>query len=229
MQKRMLLILCFGLLVFFSVVSTTNAAAITRWALYDFALDSASIQSGISKIVARDQLIPVGIESLQTQMSVLFVSNAAVGATAWKIESYANADLFKAGMNDHLAQGYTPVDVSQERQYLSVLYLKVQSGTDEWFWNVMNNKPEAVRQEIDKRVSQGWIPIGITMLDQRYAVLFVKTDAIRVTHWAIKVLPMERESLIAGINEKIREGYLPWGYLAGQERANIVFLRMKDE
>lgn len=229
MQKRMLLILCFGLLVFFSVVSTTNAAAITRWALYDFALDSASIQSGISKIVARDQLIPVGIESLQTQMSVLFVSNAAVGATAWKIESYANADLFKAGMNDHLAQGYTPVDVSQERQYLSVLYLKLQSGTDEWFWNVMNNKPEAVRQEIDKRVSQGWIPIGITMLDQRYAVLFVKTDAIRVTHWAIKVLPMERESLIAGINEKIREGYLPWGYLAGQERANIVFLRMKDE
>ena len=137
MQKRMLLILCFGLLVFFSVVSTTNAAAITRWALYDFALDSASIQSGISKIVARDQLIPVGIESLQTQMSVLFVSNAAVGATAWKIESYANADLFKAGMNDHLAQGYTPVDVSQERQYLSVLYLKLQSGTDEWFWNVM--------------------------------------------------------------------------------------------
>lgn len=229
MQKRMLLILCFGLLVFFSVVSTTNAAAITRWALYDFALDSASIQSGISKIVARDQLIPVGIESLQTKMSVLFVSNAAVGATAWKIESYANADLFKAGMNDHLAQGYTPVDVSQERQYLSVLYLKLQSGTDEWFWNVMNNKPEAVRQEIDKRVSQGWIPIGITMLDQRYAVLFVKTDAIRVTHWAIKVLPMERESLIAGINEKIREGYLPWGYLAGQERANIVFLRMKDE
>ena len=229
MQKRMLLILCFGLLVFFSVVSTTNAAAITRWALYDFALDSASIQSGISKIVARDQLIPVGIESLQTQMSVLFVSNAAVGATAWKIESYANADLFKAGMNDHLAQGYTPVDVSQERQYLSVLYLKLLSGTDEWFWNVMNNKPEAVRQEIDKRVSQGWIPIGITMLDQRYAVLFVKTDAIRVTHWAIKVLPMERESLIAGINEKIREGYLPWGYLAGQERANIVFLRMKDE
>ena len=229
MQKRMLLILCFGLLVFFSVVSTTNAAAITRWALYDFALDSASIQSGISKIVARDQLIPVGIESLQTQMSVLFVSNAAVGATAWKIESYANADLFKAGMNDHLAQGYTPVDVSQERQYLSVLYLKLQSGTDEWFWNVMNNKPEAVRQEIDKRVSQGWIPIGITMLDQRYAVLFVKTDAIRVTHWAFKVLPMERESLIAGINEKIREGYLPWGYLAGQERANIVFLRMKDE
>ena len=229
MQKRMLLILCFGLLVFFSVVSTTNAAAITRWALYDFALDSASIQSGISKIVARDQLIPVGIESLQTQMSVLLVSNAAVGATAWKIESYANADLFKAGMNDHLAQGYTPVDVSQERQYLSVLYLKLQSGTDEWFWNVMNNKPESVRQEIDKKVSQGWIPIGITMLDQRYAVLFVKSDAIRVTHWAIKVLPMERESLIAGINEKIREGYLPWGFLAGKERANIVFLRMKDE
>ena len=229
MKNRLIWMLCFSLLLIFSVMPTTSAAEITRWALYDFALDSVSIQSGISRIVAEEKLIPVGIESLQTKMSVLFVSNSSVGATAWKIESYANAELFTAGMNDHLAQGYTPVDVSQERSYLSVLYLKLQSATDEWFWNVMNNKPETVRQEIEKRVSQGLIPIGITMLDQRYAVLFVKSDAIRVTHWAIKVLPMERESLIAEINEKIREGYLPWGFLAGKERANIVFLRMKDE
>lgn len=224
-NKLLIIAVCLSMLVFSFVSPQIASAEMTYWAMYDFPLDSASVQAGISKVVGERDFIPVGIESVQDKMSVLFVSNASVGALSWKITSYASSELFTDGLDAHLAQGYTPIDVSHDGKFLSVLYLKLKVRAEDWRWNVTQNETATVSQEIERLVPQGFIPIGVTMIDGKFAVLLIKSAAFPVTHWAISVISMKNDQLIAGINNKIREGYLPWGFLAGVERANIVFLR----
>ncbi|MDQ7825947.1 MAG: hypothetical protein RDV48_24305 [Candidatus Eremiobacteraeota bacterium] len=206
---------------------TAGTPFAAEWVLRDYPVNTDEISRGVNSLNAEQGLIPVGLGAVNDRIHVHYVSNSLIGATAWKIDVYRSVDSFFAGLDRHVAEGYTPVDLTTSGENVLVLFLKMRIRTKGWKWITTKIDGKEVSEGIKKFVSQGYIPAGMTIVSGAFGILLIQPVNCRLLEWQIGAYSRDVNAVEAGVRKELESGFIPFGYLAGNANTNIMLVKVE--
>lgn len=206
------------------VLATLGAGAEQMlWSLDRYPLDTEEMGRAFQRKNDEQGLVPVGIESDGKTMSVLSLNNSRLGARSWRMRSYTDFEAFKKALTEAIAEGFTPVDLSYQKDRLFVLFLALEAVPEGWAWVVCPPNMAEIKRVTDPWIEQGYQPMGITMVDDTFGTLLVRFKNRSLRGWTLTG-DSDVEGLTRQLNQRLARGELPCGLLAGTQATNIVFL-----
>lgn len=207
-------------------ISVSNVSA-AELVYHNYRVNTDEIAKGIKRLSSEQGLIPVGLTAVGGRMHVQSVPNSIIGATAWQIATYKSVDSFFAGLDQHVAEGFTPVDLAASGEMLMVLYLKMNIKTKGWKWIATKIDGQAVADGIGKFVRQGYIPVGMTIVSDAFGVLLIEPINCKLQQWQIGVYSRNIKEIETNVNKAIKAGFIPFGLILNETNSNIMLVQVE--
>lgn len=208
------------------MISVSNISA-AELVYHDYRVNTDEIAKGIKRLSSEQGLIPVGLTAVGGRMHVQSVPNSIIGATAWQIATYKSVDSFFAGLDEHVAEGFTPIDLAASGEMLMVLYLKMNIKTKGWKWIATKIDGQAVADGISKFVRQGYIPVGMTIVSDAFGVLLIEPTNCKLQQWQIGVYSRNVKEIKTNVNKAIKAGFIPFGLILNETNSNIMLVQVE--
>ncbi|MFH1092284.1 MAG: hypothetical protein V1742_12025 [Pseudomonadota bacterium] len=185
--------------------------------------EPSQLKDEVTQMINQDY-VPLGMCLKDQDMYLLYVKGAPITMSAWSINKYQDLEKLKTGVTDMMNGGYVPTGLTYTGTEYFILFIKSPNTAEAWRLIFPDNTSEAVTKAIGEFTQQNYFPVGISAHDQKYYVLLIKTKTTSVKRWRIDAYKDEQSELVAGINKKIEEGFIPWGFDYRGETVQILYL-----
>ncbi len=170
--------------------------------------------------------VPLGITYDNTELYILYVQDDEFGMQAWSLDWYEDRNELQNSITNQMNQGYIPTGITYTGDLFYVLYIQVESSAEAWRLEpAPSTNLKAVQKTIQPYIKQGYLPVGITELENKYWTLLLRIPDTTAQYWSIETYDVGRHA--NPINSKIEQGYVPWGVMYNRNAGEIDILYVK--
>lgn len=201
----------FGLAVFIMLFALQTSAQVIPWEIKLHSTEISILEQEVTAY-ANEGYVPLGITYDDIELYILYVQDPVLGMQAWSLEWYEDRTEVQNGITDNMEYGYIPTGITYTGDLFYVLYIQVESSAGAWqLVPSDSNSLQSVQNAIQPYIDQGYIPFGITALEDEYWTLLLNVPTSTASYWMIETYPVGNHG--DNITENIEQGYYPWGLM----------------
>lgn len=198
------------------------------WVLADHQLEE-TIEREISGLVA-DGYTPVGMETTEDGISVLYLRTDEVLFDRWIIHEFTELDNLNSEMSDFLVEGWLPTGFSKNGDSITTLFIRAEeTAISGWrIHDVPAGDLEQLVSVSEAYIEEGYVPYGISVdeSDNRIWLLLLETPTNPTGGERANLLVngFENANITEGITRDIEQGAVPWGMSREREVSFFLYL-----
>jgi len=224
-MKRLFLLIT--IITAFFVASSAFAVTV-KWKYTPHSSNPSVLQSQVQNL-ANQGWTPLGLSYKDGKAWMLYVGGGLIKISAWSLNWYSDKDVnaLKNGISSKMKQGYYPTGVSYIGDRIYILFIKRRNTGTAWQLVRSSQNLQALRAKIQPYEYQSYIPVGITSNKGYFYALMVKTPGTTSKGWTIDPYSASDSVVKAGINSRITQGYVPWGFMYRHGRVYILYTKFQ--
>jgi hypothetical protein len=170
---------------------------------------------------------PVGLSITDNKVYVLYTKDDFLKISKWILRAYKSFEKYKKELSERMNNGFVPTCLSYADNAIFVLYVKGEKSVDGWRSVPSEIKAESIEQAMGKYTGKGYIPVGITTIENKFLTLMARFPGQSMIGWSIRPYSLKKAQIDQGISKWMKKGYVPWGFLQRSRKVNVLFVGLK--
>ncbi len=197
------------------------------WKIQRHKLDSQTLQKEMNALW-QDKYSPIGMELYEDQMYVLYINYQAFASDYFleviDLDSQDEESLPRK-LNERMENAYIPMAISVYKDQLYLIYLKSPMAVLEWDLLPLPDSYEDQEALLNEKGESGLAPLAITAGAGQKFVLMARLQDWEVKEWLLKSYQPESKNLKDGLNEAIKNDWIPWGLMMNKDEWVVLYIR----
>lgn len=201
--------------------------------VWDLALHHTDLNVAVQQIAERIGLgyLPVGLHAEPGRPTlVLYAINLGVQIDSLALHRFEDQQTVQADIAGLLSEGWLPMGISNPGGILTALLIKTTIPIDGWGMAFAQFNLTDMRQEIQRRESQGYSLWALDVADDVAWLFFIDEGPEAPPRRALlQSYRFQRDVYVPAVASMIAEGWYPWGFAVVGDELLIAFSQNVEE
>lgn len=194
------------------------------WGIKVFQQLNENAGNTISRTI-NNKYTPVGFAAGAYSNQFIFVEGDILGITNWSLETYTDVYSLQQGITNYMDNGYVPMGISfASGEELHVLYILSHLRASAWQLVESELDLNDVSNDVQPYIYEQYIPVGISVFGGMYYTLLIQLQNSDPANWTIQGYEDNSVLVSQSIDQKVNQGYVPFGYLNEQGVVNVLYV-----
>ncbi len=218
MRKKIIFL---TLIIFFFLSFDNLSAQQYQWKLQNHSPEFEKLNNEIDTL-ASEGYLPFALTYNEDRLLSLFVRGPGIKMSRWELSWYRESDEIKAGLDDHLENGFIPFAVAQSDLGLFIFYVDTGWKTEQWTFVQSEKNKEKTIQALQPYLEKKFVPVGVTEIDNKYWVLLIQQPDRGIRKIYFDEFEVNNDAIQKGINALFSDGFLPYGMTLYENKLHII-------
>jgi hypothetical protein len=168
---------------------------------------------------------PLGFSRQNDASWLMYLNDNPFNITSWNVNWYNNVTELENGITGMMNQGWIPMGMSfTSDNKFYMFYVQCDLQGTAWQITESGMDLQQVAKDVEPYVSQGYVPVGISVYSNYYYTLLIQLPDGAGARWTIEGYNDNSTEIKNGIENNIASGLVPFGFLKEGNVVNVLYV-----